>query len=113
MTRLIASDVHKRIHHNGERQKTLAELNNEFWIPKGKSYINKILHQCVICWKFNSKPYPYPNSFDFPEEHLSDKPCFSGVGGYYTGALTCKNIYFVESYLLVTVYDKLDLGRVV
>ena len=41
LTNLIVLDIHERIKHNGERQ-TLPELREEFWIPRGKSFVKQV-----------------------------------------------------------------------
>ena len=71
LTNLIVLDIHERIKHNGERQ-TLPELREEFWIPRGKSFVKQVLRSCIICRKFNARPYLYPKIPDLPPERLDD-----------------------------------------
>ena len=80
--------VHQRIKHNGERQ-ALDELREEFWIPRWKSFTKQVLRSCIICRKFNARPYSYPKIPDLPPERLDDQSCFSGVGIDYTCSLFC------------------------
>ena len=89
--RLIVLDAHERIKHNGERH-TLTEVRNQY-IPRGKSFIKKILSKCVTCRKVNSRSYNYPVSPDVPSELLNDDVSFSGIGVDYSGALYCKNLF--------------------
>ena len=65
LTNLIVLDVHERIKHNGERQ-TLAELREEFWIPRVKIFVKQVLRSCIVCRKFNARPYWYPKIPDLP-----------------------------------------------
>ena len=92
LTRLIILDAQERIKHNGERH-TLTEVRNQYWIPRGKSFIKKILSKCVTCRKVNSRPYNYPVSPDVPSVRLNDDVSFSGIGLDYSGALYCKNLF--------------------
>ena len=52
LTRLIVLGPRERIQRSGERH-TLTEVRNQYWIPRGKSFIKKILNKCVTCRKLN------------------------------------------------------------
>ena len=54
LTEMIVWDAHNRIKHLGERQ-TLAEIRSCYWIPRGKSFVKKVLHRCITCRRFNLK----------------------------------------------------------
>ena len=56
LTEMIVWDAHNRIKHLGERQ-TLAKTRSCYWIPRGKSFVKKVLHCCITCKRFNSRPY--------------------------------------------------------
>ena len=92
LTRLIASDAYLKVKHNGERQ-TLAEVRNEYWIPRGKSLVKQILKQCITCRKLNAQPCNYPQLPNLPSVRLNEDNCFSGIGVDYSGALYCKNVF--------------------
>ena len=85
LTRLIVLDAHERIKHSGERH-TLTEVQNQYWMPRGKRLIKKILNKCDTCRKLNSHPYNYPVSPDLPSVRLNDDVSFSGIGVDYSGA---------------------------
>ena len=55
LTEMIVCDAHNRIKHLGERQ-TLAEIRSCYWIPRGKSFVKKVMHRCITCKRFNSRP---------------------------------------------------------
>ena len=86
LTRLIVLDAHNRVKHNGKRH-TLAKVRSEYWIPKGRSFVEKVLHKCTVCRKFNARPYDYPKSPDLPAVRLNDHASFSGIRVDYSGAL--------------------------
>ncbi len=47
LTSLIVHDAHARVKHNGVKE-TLAELRSGYWIIRGRSFVRKILNQCVV-----------------------------------------------------------------
>ena len=78
LTELLVWDAHNRIKHLGEWQ-TLAEICCCYWVPRDKSFVKKILHRCLICRKFNSRPYSYANNPNLPNVKVSDKIAFYGT----------------------------------
>ena len=48
LTELLVWDSHNHIKHLGERQ-TLAVIRFCYWVPRSKSFVEKILHHCLIC----------------------------------------------------------------
>ena len=60
LTSLIVRDCHTRVKHGGVKA-TLTELRSRYWIVKGRNLVRRILHKCVTCRRFHSKPYhPQP-----------------------------------------------------
>ena len=92
LAELVVWDAHYRVKHQGERQ-TLTEIRSAYWIPRGKSFVKKILHRCLICKRYNSRSYSYPKCPNLPSVRLNDNAAFSGTGIDYLGPLYCKNIY--------------------
>ena len=93
---LLVWGAHNRIKHLSERQ-TLAEIHCCYWVPRGKSFVKKILHRCLICRKFSSRPYSYPNSPNLPNVRANDEIAFYGTGLDYLRQLCCKDIYDMNS----------------
>lgn len=52
LTRLIIMDVHEKVFHGGP-QLTLSQLNQRFWVTRGRDTVRHLLRQCVLCtrWK--------------------------------------------------------------
>ena len=96
LTELLVWDAHNRIKHLGERQ-TLAENRCCYWVPRDKIFVKKILHRCLICTRFNSRPYSFPNSPNLPNIRVSDKIAFHGTGVDYLGPLYCTGIFDINS----------------
>ena len=47
-TLLIIRECHETIKH-GDVKVTLTELKSRFWIVRGRSFVHKLPHKCVIC----------------------------------------------------------------
>ena len=71
LSELVALDVHQRIMHNGIKN-TIAELRMEFWIRKERNFVKKLLSKCVICHRYNSRTYKYPDVSNLPRDRLRD-----------------------------------------
>ena len=56
-----------------------------------------ILQRCLICRKFNSRPYLYPYSQNLPNIKVNDKIAFYGIGVDYLRSLYCKGINDINS----------------
>ena len=96
LSELLVSNYHRNVKHNGVRQ-TLAEFRSQFWVTQGKSFVKKILNRCVVCKRFNTRPYNYPKAPDLPNERVSNEVPFSFTGVDYLGPIYCKNVYDVNS----------------
>ena len=77
--------------HTGQRQ-TLTEIRSQFWITKGKNYVKYLLNRCVICKRYNTRPYYYPKSPNLPKFRLDNSTLFSDCGIDYKGRLYAKNV---------------------
>ena len=55
-TDLVVRDCHVKVMHGGLNE-TLTELRSRYWLIKGRQCIRKVLHNCIICKGFTSKPY--------------------------------------------------------
>ncbi|CAB4032864.1 Pro-Pol poly, partial [Paramuricea clavata] len=51
LTELIVKESHNRVFHNGVEE-TLTELRSRFWIIRGRQFITKLMHRCVVCKKY-------------------------------------------------------------
>ena len=92
LAELIVWDTHNRI-KSLEVWQTLVEIRSCYWIPRGKSFIKKVLHRCWTCKRFNSRPHSHPKRPNLPEVRLNDDSTFGGTRIDYLGPLYCKYIY--------------------
>ena len=76
---MLIQNRHQLVHHNGIR-KTLAAVRETHWILRGREAVKRVLRNCVVCRKFEEKPYPAPLPPDLPEERVSEGPPFANTG---------------------------------
>lgn len=52
--------AHERVFYRGMKA-TLTKLRSQFWIICGRSLVKRLIRKCVICRRFEGKPYSGPN----------------------------------------------------
>ena len=91
---LIVENCHRIVLHR-EKQ-TLTELRARYWIVRGKSFVRKTLHSCIICKKLNGRPYKYPDQPALPRERVDDEFPFKSCGVDHIGPVYVKDVYDVN-----------------
>ena len=92
LAELIVYYSHIKCLHRGVKQ-TLVEIRSSFWIPRGRSFVKKLLRPCTVCRKLNTRPYEYPAIADLPESRFDNRYPFSSTGIDYLGPLYCAPVY--------------------
>ena len=64
---------------------TLTEVRSNFWIVGG-SFVKLVLRNCVVCQRFETKPYQNPLPPPLPTFRVSEDPPFS-TGVDFAGPL--------------------------
>ena len=90
ITHLIAMACHERILHGGVKD-TLTELRSKYWVVKGRSFVKKLLRGCIVCHRFQGKPFPSPVSPSLPAFRVQESPPFSYTGVDFAGPLFVKS----------------------
>jgi len=67
------------VHHDGIRE-TLSAVRETHWIPQGRAAVKKIIRSCVVCQRFEGRPYLSPMMSDLPPERVSEGPPFAHTG---------------------------------
>ena len=102
LTKLLISERHEACHHLGTNI-TLSKVRTAgFWIPKGRSCVKEVVRNCMICKKFNVRPFQYPKPTDFISDKINFKTPFKFTGIDFTGHFFVKfghNV--VKMYLLL------------
>ncbi|MEM7216698.1 MAG: hypothetical protein AAF423_14260, partial [Pseudomonadota bacterium] len=86
-SKLVVQDVHVSNKHIGVSH-TLSELRRFYWIPLGRSYVQKVLHRCRTCRAFKSAPtFRLPEMPPWPKERVCRSAPFQFVGVDYFGPM--------------------------
>ena len=96
LTKLIVLKCHEKVFHNGAKQ-TLNELRAEFWINQGRNYVRKLLNNCFICKRLQSRNYSYPEKSNLPDYRVNRMTPFKVCGVDYLGPVFVKDIYYSSS----------------
>ena len=48
LSEFIIRDCHEDVMHNG-LEETLTQLQSQYWIPKGRQTVRRMIYTCVIC----------------------------------------------------------------
>ena len=91
LTELIVGFYHYSCKHLG-LQTTLNNVRTGgFWIPKMRQVVKSILSKCIICRKFNSLSFRYPQMTNLPKYRVNLVKSFQHTGVDFTGHLWVKN----------------------
>lgn len=91
VTALIVRDVHVFLARHSGREHTLACLRGQYWVVAGRPLIDRLLRDCFICRRVNSKPLVQRQG-ELPVERISaDNPPFThtGVDCFGPFSVTC------------------------
>ena len=89
LTELLVLKAHERVLHNGMKE-TLTETRARYWLVKGRSLVKKLLSKCIVCMKYEGKPYPAPIPPPLPVFRVRMEPPFTSTGVYFAGPLYVK-----------------------
>ena len=87
---MLIKEIHERLVHAGVVH-TLAQVREEYWIPKGIIEIRNVVSQCFICCKYEGASFPLPNMAPWPKERVACSNPFQFVGLDYLGLLYVKD----------------------
>ena len=85
-TKLIIRECHELVHHDGI-QETLNCVRERFWVPLGREAVKTIVRECVLCRKFDGKPFAAQREPQLPSGRVSDEPPFTNSGIDFAGPL--------------------------
>ena len=89
LAKLILQNIHKTLGHQGKNA-MLAELRQNYWIPRAGQLLKQLVSKCVLCRKYRAKCGEQKMS-DLPEDRVvPGKPAFSNVGIDYFGPFEVK-----------------------
>ena len=83
-------DIHMDRFHAGTSN-VLARLRQDYWIPKARQTIKKVLRGCVTCKRLQGKPFQSAVHAPLPKERVESGRPFSVTGLDYSGYLLVKD----------------------
>nr|CAD2175811.1 unnamed protein product [Meloidogyne enterolobii] len=87
LTALIIYETHLIYHHSSPLL-TLSIIRRQYWIPKGRRTVERVLFKsCLPCRKFQVKPFDPPPFPQLPIERVSPSRPFLTTGLDYCGPL--------------------------
>lgn len=95
-TVFLIKERHESVHHNGIRE-TLNAIRQTHWIVKGREAVKRITTKCVICRRYDGRPYSSPPMPDLPDIRVSEAPPFSYTGIDFAGPLYVRSESTKES----------------
>ena len=88
-TELLVRDAHEKLAHAGVAQ-TLVKMRREYWVPKGRRVIRKVINNCSTCRRYEGGPYIIPTIPSLPETRVRENEAFTHTGLDYFGPLYIK-----------------------
>ncbi|XP_047984500.1 uncharacterized protein LOC125225346 isoform X1 [Leguminivora glycinivorella] len=89
-TKEIIMKTHQENKHVGVSH-TLDKIREMYWIPQGRSKVQRILKGCPECMKHDGGPYRLPETPALPKERVNYSSPFTYVGTDYLGPLLVNN----------------------
>ena len=68
----------------------MAEIRKEWWIPKLRSKVKKMVNTCNVCKVFSTKPYGATATADMPQFRMEASRPFETTGVDFAGAIAVK-----------------------
>ena len=89
LSRILFQHYHEKVHH-ADREQTLAESREKFWIVKGRGLLKKAIKDFLYCKRLRTKPIP-PLMGDLPYDRMEiSQPPFYNTGIDYFGPILTK-----------------------
>ena len=102
-TELLVQFKHCEVHHGGTPA-TLAAVREIYWIVKGRGLVRKIIRRCVICRRYDGKPFSSPVVPDLPAERVSTEPPFCNTGIDFAGPLYVRGAGGTECKVYICLF---------
>ena len=85
-TDLVVQGIHRDVKHSGINH-TFSTLRERFWVLRGRETAKRNLRKCVICRRYEGKPYNAQPIPALPRIRVDDAPPFVNTGLDFLGPL--------------------------
>ena len=89
---LLVLEAHDNVFHQKERS-TLTEVRTNYWIPRCRKLVRRLLPKCWLCNRMESHALTLPTAPPLPKYRLEISPPFSNVGYDHMGPLWVYDVY--------------------
>ena len=86
LTALIVESAHRRVQHNGVKE-TLSEVRSKYWIIRGRSLVKALIYKCVVCRRFEGRPFNPPPAPPLPSFRVTEAPPFTFTAIDFAGPM--------------------------
>ena len=86
LTSLIVQAAHHNVLHNGVKE-TLCEVRSKYWIIQGRSLVRAVIHKCVMCRRFEGRPFNSPPAPPLPSFRVTEAPPFTYTAVDFAGPI--------------------------
>ena len=76
--------------YHSDVAQTLSQIRSKYWIPSGRSVVQRVLRHCTICKRWEGGPYRMPTMPPLPRQRVRESTPFSYCGIDYFGPLYVK-----------------------
>ncbi|XP_064482826.1 uncharacterized protein LOC135395636 [Ornithodoros turicata] len=89
LAELVVEKAHRRLLHGGV-QDTMTEVRERYWIPRCRQLVKKVLHRCVVCRRFKTRPASAPVA-PLPADRVKETGPFDVIWIDFAGPLFVKS----------------------
>ncbi|GFY08281.1 integrase_H2C2 domain-containing protein [Trichonephila clavipes] len=89
IVRRLIEYTHKTLQHAGV-QTILSHLRERFWIPRGRRIVREVLHKCLTCKRYSSKPLVPDCSAPLPVDRINRVASCEVTGADLAGPIYLK-----------------------
>ena len=85
----IVEYFHLKTYH-GFVTLTMGAVREDYWIPRLRKLVKKVLHRCNWCKRFRAKAYPTPSVGLLPRDRTEGDRTFQRLGLDFAGPISYK-----------------------